>query len=390
MNPAFGRALRHLWHLAEDGVFLNHGSFGACPIEVLAEQDRIRKRMEAAPDAFFRSGVIPEQPATELRAAAAAVAGFVNAREGQIAFIENATSGVQAALRSVELGPGDEVLLTDHGYNAVRLMTEARCTETGAKVRMARIAVPASEDDVVAKVLESVTTSTRLAILDHITSPTGLLFPLERIIPELRRRNVRVLIDGAHAIGQVPLDLAALQPHWYVSNLHKWLYAPKGTALFYASDEVAGATRPNVISHFTAMGFPAAFDFMGTRDNSGWLAAPAAVAFFERFDGAAMGAHRKALLEKTTELLGSLGAQPVGPLDMCVAMRSFILPQRREASADDARDLMRDLWETERVQCHANAFNGLLLTRVSAAMYVDDADVVQWRRALDQRGWPAR
>ena len=386
----FGRSIRDLWELAPEGTFLNHGSFGACPKEVLAEQDRIRRRMEAAPDAFFRNGIVPERPDTELRNATARIAAFVGAEPCQLAFIENATAGVQAALRSVDLRPGDEVLLTNHGYNAVRLMTEARCVESGAAVRTATIALPASNDEVVAQVLAAVTPATRLAILDHITSPTGLVFPLERIIPELRKRNVRVIVDGAHAIGQVPLDLAALQPHWYVSNLHKWLFAPKGTAFLYASHEVVGVTQPNVASHYIAAGFPATFDFMGTRDNSGWLAAPAALAFFRKFDAGGMAAHRKALLEKATDLLAPLGARPVGPLEMCVAMRSFILPQRREATAEDGRDLMRDLWEAERIQVHATAFHGFLLTRVSAAAYVDEADLTQWRDALDKRGWPAR
>jgi isopenicillin-N epimerase len=385
-----GRSVRDLWELETGATFLNHGSFGACPKEVLAEQDRIRRRMEASPDAFFRNGIIPEQPSTELRKAAGHIAAFVGAQERQLAFIENATSGVQAVLRSMDLSPGDEVMLTDHGYNAVRLMTEARCAESGAQVRIVQIPLPASADELVAKIIAAVTPATRLAILDHITSPTGLVFPLERLIPELRKRNVRVLVDGAHAIGHLPLDMPALQAHWYVSNLHKWLFAPKGTAFLYASDEAAAMTGPNVVSHYTAMGFPAAFDFMGTRDNSGWLAAPAALAFFERFDAAAMTAHRKALLEQATGLIATLGARPVGPLEMCGAMRSFILPQQREATADDARALMRDLWEAERIQCHATAFNGLLLTRISVAVYVDERDLVRWRDALDTRGWPAR
>ena len=123
--------MRPLWVLAEEGTFLNHGSFGACPRVVLAAQARIREAMEAQPDQFFRSGIMPGEGVTTLRTAASDLAAFVNAGHDQLAFVENATAGVQAVLRSVDLRPGDRVLITDHTYNAVRLMVEARCAETG-------------------------------------------------------------------------------------------------------------------------------------------------------------------------------------------------------------------------------------------------------------------
>jgi isopenicillin-N epimerase len=386
----YGRSLRPLWELAPDAAFLNHGSFGACPREVLAEQDRIRREMEAAPDAFFRERVMPEAEATALRAALARLAPLVNAAERQLAFIENATTGTQAVLRSIPFAAGDEILLTDHGYNAVRLMVEARCAETGAIPVVARLPLAADADAIVAKVTGAITASTRLAIVDHITSPTALVLPLERIIPALRERGVPVFVDGAHALGQIPLDLAALQPDWYVSNAHKWLYAPKGTAFLYASDDVAAMTRPNVVSHFDARRFPRAFDYTGTRDNSGWLALPAAIDFFERLGPEPARAYETRLLETSTELIASIGAHPVAPLAMCGAMRSFVLPQRRPATPEDASGLMRILWTRDRIQSHASAFGGALLTRVSAQVYVDEEDLRRFRDTLDRNGWPGR
>ena len=132
MPLPFGRAMRPLFELADDATFLNHGSFGACPKAVLAEQARFRHAMETEPDRFFRREVMPDAGQTTLRAAAARLAAFVNVAAEDIAFVENATAGIQAVLRSVELGPGDRVLITDHTYNAVRLMVEARCAEAGA------------------------------------------------------------------------------------------------------------------------------------------------------------------------------------------------------------------------------------------------------------------
>jgi isopenicillin-N epimerase len=382
--------MRHLWELAEDATFLNHGSFGACPKEVLAEQDRIRHAMERQPDLFFRRGVMPDHGATALRSAAAKLAAFVNADGGQLAFVENATAGVQAALRSVALSAGDRILITDHTYNAVRLMVEARCAETGAIPVVVRLPLPASADDVVASFAAAIAPSVRLAIVDHITSPTALLLPLERILPELRRFGARVVVDGAHAAGQIPLDLAALAPDWYVSNAHKWLFAPKGTAFLYASKDVCDITRPSVVSHFIDMGFPRSFDWTGTRDNSAWLAIPAALKFFAALDPAAARAYQRRLLGICSELLFSIGAREVAPIDLCAAMRSFMLPQRRPATAEDAVEIVRALWEGERIQAMAVKFADALLLRVSSQVYVDEDDVRRLSAALDRQGWPGR
>jgi isopenicillin-N epimerase len=386
----YGRSIRHLWELASDAAFLNHGSFGACPKEVLAEQDRIRRAMESAPDAFFREGIMPDGGAADLRSSLARLAAFIHTSADRIVFIENATVGIQAVLRSIDFRAGDRILITDHTYNAVRLMVEARCAETGAVPVAARIPIPATSDAMVESVLGAAKAGAALAILDHITSPTALVFPLERIVPALRAQGTRVLIDGAHAVGQIPLDVPALNADWYVSNAHKWLWAPKGTAFLYASEEVAAITRPNVVSHFIALGFPRAFYFTGTRDNSAWLSVPAAIDFFERLDPPAARAYQRALLERATEIMGTLGAEPVGPMDCCAAMRSFVLPQRRTAAPEDAPALMRQTWEKDRVQSHGSALGGRLLSRVSAQVYLDEGDLARFRDTLDRHGWPGR
>lgn len=384
----YGRSLRALWELAPDAVFLNHGSFGACPKVVLAEQDRIRREMEAEPDRFFRDGILPRDGPSALRAALAEVGAFVNARENQLAFIENATVGMQAVLRSIDFRSGHRILTTDHGYNAVRLMVEARCKETGASPLVVSLPLPADADTIVARISEAITPDVRLAIVDHITSPTALVFPLDRLIRLFHERGVRVMVDGAHAIGQVPIDLAALQPDWYVSNLHKWLFAPKGTAFLHAADAVAPATRPNVVSHYVEMGFPRAFDFTGTRDNSSWLCAPAALRFNESLEPREARAYHARLLHAATEILAPL--EPAGPMEMSASMRSFALPQSRAAKATDAPDFMRAYWEHERIQTQAVVLREKLLLRVSAQVYVEEDDLRTLRAALDRRGWPGR
>lgn len=388
--PAYGRSLRPLWHLAPDARFLNHGSFGACPREVLAAQDRIRVEMESQPDVFFREGIAPGGGTTRLREAAARLAAFVGANPEDIAFVENATAGVQAVLDSVALAPGDEILVTDHTYNAVRLMVDARCAATGARARVVTLPLPATPDAIVERFRDALTPAVRLAIVDHITSPTALRLPLERLIPDLRRWEARVLVDGAHAVGHVPLNLDALGADWYVSNAHKWLYAPKGTAFLHAAPDAVPLTKPLVVSHYAALGFPWSFDYVGTRDYTAWLAVPAALAFFAGLDPERARQYRSRLVDRATSRLAALGARPVDEGGLGCAMRSFVLPQRRAATADDAVSLVRDLWRAHRIQSMAVAFGEALLLRVSAQVYVDEEDVDALAAAIARDGWPGR
>jgi isopenicillin-N epimerase len=249
---------------------------------------------------------------------------------------------------------------------------------------------PATADGIVEAFRAALTPRVRLAIVDHITSPTALVLPLERIIFELRRLGARILVDGAHAVGHVPLDLARLGADWYVSNAHKWLFAPKGTAFLYASSDAAAITAPLVVSHFAAMGFPRAFDYVGTRDYSGWLALPAALRFFEWLHPHESARYRAQLIDHATHLLAALDAPPVGADELSGAMRSFVLPTQRPVTAEEAEGLMRTLWRDHRIQAVCTAFAGRLLLRVSAQVYVDRADLDALAAALARDGWPAR
>jgi isopenicillin-N epimerase len=389
MAIPYGRGARPLWHLAPDAIFLNHGSFGACPREVLAEQERLRLEMEAQPDRFLRA-LMPTAADTPLRKAVADLARFVGAREEQLAPVENATSGVQAVVRSMSFAPGDEILITDHTYNAVRLIVEARCAETGARAKAVRLPMPCDADAIVQAFGAGITPRVRLVIVDHITSPTALVLPVERIAAQAREAGARVLVDGAHAVGQVPLDLTRLDVDWYVSNAHKWLFAPKGTAFLYAAADAAALTAPPVVSHFVSLGFPRSFDWAGTRDYTAWLALPAALRFFESLDPPAARAYRERLVRHATRKMLGAGARAVADDSLCGSMRSFALPQSRPAVQADADSLMRDLWERHRIQSMATAFGDALLVRISTQAYVDEADLDALASVLDRDGWPGR
>jgi isopenicillin-N epimerase len=306
-----GRPARALWSLREDASMLNHGSYGAPPRVVQEEQQRLQAQMEAHPDAFM-ARIEPAGSERAPRAVAAAVGRLVGTDGARLALLENASSGVQAVLNSLPLGQGDCILITDHQYNAVRLAVEARCRETGATPQLVRLPLPLSDDEIVERVLDAAGPHVKLALLDHITSGTALRFPIERIAPELRRRGIPVFVDGAHAVGQIPLDLDALPVDWYVSNLHKWAYAPRGSAFLYAAHGAASLTRPLVVSHYIGMGFPHSFDYTGTRDYTAWLAVPRALGFLEELGIARLHTHHAQLVQAGSEALLDIGAEASG------------------------------------------------------------------------------
>jgi isopenicillin-N epimerase len=386
----FGRPARDLWTLPSPGVFLNHGSFGACPIVVQDEQERLRREYSAQPEEFFRSRVMPDNPHSSLRKVADEVGEFVGTSGGNIALVENATTGIQTILESVKLGPGDQILITDHQYRAVRLAVEARCWETGAEPVTIHIPIPANAADIVDRITKWATPKTKLAIIDHITSATALVFPIREIVTALHEKNIPVLVDGAHTIGQVPLALDALGAEWYVSNGHKWLYSPPGTAFLCARTDQIAAMRCLITSHFADLGFPRGFDYVGTRDYGNWLTIPAAIAFSQRLEPGAFKKHNAALLRSASDELMALGAEPVCDIALCANMRSFVLPQRRPIDPEDAVRFRDSLWEEERIQIASSVLFDRLLIRISAQAYVDGDDIAMLREVLGRRGWPGR
>ncbi len=272
-------ALFQLWPLDPEVTFLNHGSFGACPHAIVERQSELRAQMEREPVAFLWRDL--EGP---LDAARAEVARLVQAPEETIAFVPNATSAVNAVLRSLDFAPGDELLTTDHAYNACRNVLVEVARRSGARAVVAPIPFPiASPEEAVAAILACVTPRTRLALLDHVTSPTALILPIAEIVRELTVRGVESLVDGAHAPGMLPLDVPALGAAYYTGNLHKWICAPRGTGFLYVRANRQEAIQPAVISHgyntrrIGRSAFHDRFDWQGTGDVTAWLCAGDAI-----------------------------------------------------------------------------------------------------------------
>jgi len=386
----FGRHLRPLWHLDPDGTFLNHGSFGACPKDVLAAQTAWREEMERQPDQFFRRKVFPEGSDNAVRAAAGRLAPFVGTQGDRVAFVTNATEAVNTVLHAVDLKPGDEVLVLDCVYNAVRLAAEDACRRAGAKVVKVALPIPLTANDVVERIADAAGPRTKLAIIDHIASPTAIVFPVAEITRALKAKGAKVLIDGAHAVGQIALDLPAIGADWYTANAHKWLYSPKGSAFLYASEEVAGATTPLSVSHWHDLRFPRAFDYVGTRDVTPFLSVPAALDFIERFGAAEVRGYLDRLSRAGAEVVRALDAAPVAPDAMFAAMRAYVMPQTRAAEPGDAAHLMKTLWDKHRIQVASSAFQGKLLLRLSAQIYLERGDFEHATQTLARDGWPGR
>ena len=387
----FGRSLRPLWHLAPEGVFLNHGSFGACPKAVLDAQTRWRETMERQPDVFFRRTTSALNPDNGLRQAAARLGQFIGARGDHIAFVSNLTEAVSTVLRGMPLSAGDEILLLDCVYNSVRRAVDEKCHETGARPVIVDLPLPLDPDVCLAWVEAAVTTNTRLAILDHIASAPALMFPVKAMTKALQAKGVRVLVDGAHALGHVGLAIDDIGADWYTANAHKWLYAPKGTAFLHARDPQAIDLRPLATSHYVGEPFPLSFDYVGTRDVTAFLTVPDALDFIEGLGGAAtLQAYMHDLSRAGQAMMARLGLQPIAPDTMFAAMHAYHLPQRRAVAPEDALEIIDGFWDRHRIQVAASAYLGRLVLRLSAQAYVGIEDYAQLADVLEREGWPGR
>ena len=364
----FGRDARRLWLLEEGMTFLNHGAFGATPRAVLAAQDRIRLAVERQPLRFMYA--VPDA----LRAAATEVAAFVGAAGEDLAFVENTTAGVNAILRSLTLDTGDEILTADHAYGAVTKSIEFVCTRAGAHLRLAQVPLPVrSPDQVVEAFAAAITPSTRLIVVDHVTSGSALIFPVRQIVELADRAGIPVLVDGAHALGMLPLDLPALGATWYVANGHKWLCGPKGAAILWANPDdprSRAQLHGTAISHNYLQPFPAEFDWIGTRDLSAWLSMPAALAFRRDLGDQAVRAHNDALAREGGALLAeALGSELTGPASMLGSIAAAEVPGLRGVTQADADVLRGLLWNEDRIEVGAPALLGRMTLRVSAQVY---------------------
>lgn len=394
MSVSFGRRTLDLWPLDPRILYLNHGTVGVTPRRVLATQQAIRDEIERQPAQFLLRELadIGDRPArpegTRIRAAAAAVAEFLGARGEDFVFADNATTAINAVLRSVSLQAGDEILATDLAYGAVLNAATHVAAGAGAAVRVVEMPHPlVSADDALRAIVEALGPRTRLAIVDHITSESALLLPIARIVAACRARGVPVLVDGAHVPGAIALDIPSIDADWYAGNLHKWLWTPRSCGFLWASPGRQRDLHPAVISWGFRMGFTREFDWVGTRDPSPWLAAPDAIAFQKEIGLDAIRAWNHGLAwESGRRLAEAWGTRFETPESMIATMATVALPERMGATPEDALRLRRALFEEDRIEVQLHAWKSRLWVRVSAQIYVEQADIRRLAEAVLARG----
>ena len=346
------------WAIDPEVTYLNHGAYGACPREVLAYQSELRSRLESNAMKFFLHDLEGLLDHTRERLGA-----FLRADPEELVFVDNATTGVNTILRSLVFEPGDELLTTDHAYNACANALRMVAERTGARVVVARVPFPiGGPEEVPSAVLAAMTPRTRLVLLDHVTSPTGILFPLETLVPRIQEAGVDVLVDGAHAPGMIPLDLRALGAAYYSGNCHKWLCSPKGAAFLQVRGDRQSRIRPLTISHGAnsrrtdRSRFRLEFDWMGTRDDTAVLAVPRAL---EVVGGLLPGgwpevqARNFALARRARAILcEALEVSPPCPESMLGTLVTLPLPEAKDApisvlESDPLQLALRDRYRIE-------------------------------------------
>ena len=357
--PSRSEFAKH-WDLQEDLVFLNHGSFGACPRPVLQKQNEFRAQLEREPIRFIVSELEPL-----LDEARFALARFINAEPEGLAFVTNATTGVNAVMRNLRLAPGDELLTNNHEYNACNNALRFEADRAGAKVVVAEVPFPIqSEEQVVRALLAAVTPRTKLCLLSHVTSATALIFPAERIVRELTSRGVDTLLDGAHAPGMIETDVTRINAAYYTGNCHKWMCAPKGSAFLHVRADRRDGFHPLVISHgynskrTDRSQFRLEADYMGTADMSAVLCIPAAIRFMgDLFPGGwpeVRRRNRELALAARNLLRKKLGGNPPAPESMIGSIATIPLRARTEAEAtipsrhhDSLQDRLIEKWRIQ-------------------------------------------
>ncbi len=383
---------RELFTLDPALAHLNHGSFGAVPTTVQRAQRRLRDEMEANPMAFFTRGLLER-----LADARRFVAGFLGADPDGIALAPNATAAAEVVLSSVHVERGDEILLTDHGYGAVRLAVERLCRRTGAIVREVAIPPHASAGEVVAEIVAATRPNrTRLAIIDHIASPTAKLFPVARIVSALREYAVPVMVDAAHAPGMLDVNVESIGADFWFGNLHKWAFGARPTAALVVAPQHRATVEPLVVSWLQVVGFPTAVEIGGTLDYTPWLAAPIGIETMRALGLEAVRRHNSLLAEHGQRVVAE--ALEVGTSDIVrpsfaddhqteeapVSMRTVRLPPGVADDRPAAVRLRERLASEASCEVHLDVWRGRGQLRLSAQVYNSQDDYDRLAAALPE------
>ena len=349
--------------------YLNHGSFGAIPIPVQRTQQRLRDEMEANPVRFFTQGLHDRVAHTRRHLAA-----FLGADPEGSALVGNTTAGVALVLQSLRLGSGDEVLLTDHSYGAVGFSVRRQCRRSGATARTVAIPLGAPHAEIVERIRTALRPGrTKLVVVDQLTSATATIFPVRAIAAAARAHDIPVLVDAAHVPGMLPVDVNAIGADFWVGNLHKWAFAPRGTALLSVAPAWRRRMDPLVVSWEHDRGFPWHVEAQGTLDYTAWLSAPSGLFVLRTLGVDTVREHNAALVAYGQRVVGdALGVAPEElpePGDATAAMRLVPLPAGIATTQPEATALRDRITDKLATVTAVNAWGGRGWLRLSAQVY---------------------
>jgi isopenicillin-N epimerase len=390
--PTFGHSMREHGVLDPDYTYLNHGTVGAPPRRVLERQQALRDEVERQPARFMLRElaghqVAPWRSESRIREAARSVAGFLGSRSEDLVFVPNATTGLNAVLRSIPFAPGDEVVMPDLAYGAIALAAGFATGERGATLRIVETPCPVRDPgDIVSAIVSALTPRTRLAVVDHVTALTALVLPVAAIVAACHARGVPVLIDGAHAPGSLALDIPRIGADWYVANLHKWAHAPRACGVLWATPDRQQELHHPVISWGLGQGFREEFEWNGTSDPTACLAAPEGIAILREWGFAGVLSYMHTLAWEAAGMLTDCWRTTLEtPRTMVGAMVTVPLPEAAGSTDGDATRLRLALLVDDRIEVQLHAWRGRLWVRVSAQVYNDRSDMARLAEAVSRR-----
>ena len=366
--------------LLEEGItYLNHGSFGACPKIIFENYQNWQIRLEEQPVQFFT-----EEVYYALKKSRVSLAEFLGCQQDELLFFQNPTTAVSNIIYNLDLEPNDEVLMTDHEYGALVRAWNAWGDKEKVNIKYAKITIPLeSENQFFEDFCNRITSKTKVVFLSHITSPTGLIFPIKDIIEFAKKRKIITIVDGAHVPGHIDLDIHKLGCDFYTGALHKWMCGPKGTSFLFVKKEHHKWMKPVIYSWGESGDDPEKSEFLqdfqwqGTRDMSAFLTVPKIIDFFSNNLKYYQDHSRQLIKNSQKQFQSIFQTDPISIGDMFLGqMISYPLPNKTN------KNLKRILWENYKIEIPIFEWENMKFIRLSIYAYNDQKDIDSLMNAL--------